>query len=128
MFVSATFVEHRHGLRVNALQRDLKNVPDSVKSYCSFDDHGARLHPTIELVLSKRIVFVTCASARLLYSCGVERGSFTDIFIDEAGHSLEAECMIPLSAFADDRTKIVWLATLCNSGQLFVQALLRMPG
>ena len=54
-----------------------------------------------------RVIVSTCVSASIPYGTGVPRGHFTHIFVDEAGHAAEPECMIPIKTMADNRTNVV---------------------
>jgi len=47
-------------------------------------------------ILKLRIVITTEGSAGLLYMMGLKCGTFTHIFIDEAGQSMEPEILLPL--------------------------------
>jgi len=47
-------------------------------------------------ILKLRIVITTEGSAGLLYMMGLKSGTFTHIFIDEAGQSMEPEILLPL--------------------------------
>ncbi|XP_026807921.1 probable RNA helicase armi isoform X2 [Rhopalosiphum maidis] len=48
-------------------------------------------------ILKLRIVLATEGTAGLLYMMGLKGGTFTHIFIDEAGQSTEPEMLLPLS-------------------------------
>ncbi|CAH1736197.1 unnamed protein product [Aphis gossypii] len=48
-------------------------------------------------ILKLRIVLSTESTAGLLYMMGLKSGTFTHIFIDEAGQSTEPEILLPLS-------------------------------
>lgn len=50
-------------------------------------------------VLELRIVITTVGTASLLYSMGLHSGTFSHIFIDEAGQTTEPEVLIPLCKF-----------------------------
>lgn len=47
-------------------------------------------------ILKLRVVLTTEGSAGLLYMMGLKSGTFTHIFVDEAGQSMEPEMLIPL--------------------------------
>lgn len=47
-------------------------------------------------ILKLRIVLSTEGTAGLLYMMGLKSGTFTHIFIDEAGQSTEPEILLPL--------------------------------
>ncbi|VVC38267.1 Hypothetical protein CINCED_3A020873 [Cinara cedri] len=53
-------------------------------------------------ILNLKIVVTTEGTASLLYMMGIKKGTFSHIFIDEAGQSSEPELLLPLS-FLDPR-------------------------
>lgn len=50
-------------------------------------------------ILKLRIVITTEGSAGLLYMMGLKCGTFTHIFVDEAGQSMEPEILLPLCMY-----------------------------
>ncbi|CAE7221372.1 unnamed protein product [Rhizoctonia solani] len=63
--------------------------------------------PGLDQLKSYRIVVATCSTAGLLYGLGIDAGTYTHIFIDEAGQGSEPEVMIPILTMAGPKTNIV---------------------
>jgi helicase MOV-10 len=63
--------------------------------------------PLREELRKFRLVIATCSFAVLVYRQALGRNHFTHIFIDEAGHSVEPECIIPLACMAGPATVVV---------------------
>ncbi|XP_025425043.1 probable RNA helicase armi isoform X2 [Sipha flava] len=61
-------------------------------------------------ILKLRIVLTTEGSSGILYMMGLKSGTFTHIFIDEAGQSMEPEILLPLSFLDPSRDGQVVLA------------------
>lgn len=40
-------------------------------------------------------------------SANFESGHFSHVFVDECGHAMEPECLIPIAGFADENIQIV---------------------
>ena len=80
-------------IRLYALSRDPKKVPDQLFAVSNFDKN-IHIHKA-EDVMKYKVVVVTLVNAGRLVTMGVPQGHFTHIFMDEAGHALEPEAMIP---------------------------------
>eukprot|EP01117_Protostelium_nocturnum_P016450 TRINITY_DN6506_c0_g6_i1.p1 TRINITY_DN6506_c0_g6~~TRINITY_DN6506_c0_g6_i1.p1 ORF type:complete len:617 (+),score=142.37 TRINITY_DN6506_c0_g6_i1:3-1853(+) len=103
-------VDAKDVIRLNSIQRsqqkDLtndQNLKNCFRDVSHFEDASA-----MKATLRKtRIIATTCVTAGVLQGIELERGHFTHIFSDEAGHATEPEMMISISAFADDKTSVV---------------------
>ena len=91
--------------RLNAASRQPETMPESLKPY-TYDVEGAFTIPPIEDLRAFRVIVVTCISASILEGVGLPRGTFTHVFIDEAGQALEPEAFLPLS-LATPETRVV---------------------
>ena len=76
----------------------------SLKSKSSASNYD--VHP-LEKMKKFKVIVTTCSSAAVLAAIGMERTSFTHIFIDEAGQALEPESMIPIASFFSPSVSIV---------------------
>lgn len=65
-----------------------------------------------------RVTVSTCSNLGYLYNMGFPKGHFTHIVIDEAGHLIEPEAMIPL-AFLDVNSGQAILAGMCSKYIIF---------
>ncbi|XP_025200354.1 probable RNA helicase armi [Melanaphis sacchari] len=71
-------------------------LPELESSYYGDSEIDPRLIKKQD-ILKLRIVLTTEGTAGLLYMMGLKSGTFTHIFIDEAGQSTEPEMLLPLS-------------------------------
>ncbi|KAM8830509.1 putative helicase mov-10-B.1 isoform 1-T1 [Synchiropus picturatus] len=82
--------------RMYASSRDPVCVPGDLKS-CSNLVGDCYLFPPKEELMKFRILVTTLISAARLVSGNIPTGHFTHVFVDEAGHAVETECIIPLA-------------------------------
>eukprot|EP00164_Ancoracysta_twista_P003741 GFYU01005015.1.p1 GENE.GFYU01005015.1~~GFYU01005015.1.p1 ORF type:complete len:976 (-),score=230.34 GFYU01005015.1:49-2976(-) len=112
----AQFMEPSELLRLQRDQRALATVPEDVQPYChSIDIAGAdpsqsRRLPRVFVCPGRKqlakysIVVCTCAASVLLVKAGLPKGHFSHILVDEAGQSLQPECLLPLQLATRDTT------------------------
>ncbi|KAG2003546.1 RNA helicase [Coprinopsis cinerea AmutBmut pab1-1] len=74
---------------------------------CSSSSDGVFGLPPMEKLVSFRVIVATCVSASILYGIGMQRGTFSHIFIDEAGQATEPETLISIKTMADSKTNVV---------------------
>ncbi|XP_031566340.1 putative helicase mov-10-B.1 [Actinia tenebrosa] len=89
-------------LRLNAYGRSQSTLPESIKPFCCIEDKEF-FFPSVEDIMSKRLVVCTLITSGRLVSAGITDKHFTHVFIDEAGHSLEPECLVPLAGLINPR-------------------------
>ncbi|KAF0022536.1 hypothetical protein F2P81_025162 [Scophthalmus maximus] len=82
--------------RMYASSRDPKMVPEELKA-CSNLVGDCYLYPPKEKLMEYRVVVTTLLTAGRLVSGGVPTGHYTHVFVDEAGHAVETECLVPLA-------------------------------
>jgi DNA polymerase III delta prime subunit len=82
-------------------KRRIEAVPSHLLPYSHQDAESGRLAylPLAELQ-RKQVIVCTCLAAGILHDLGVRKGQFSHILIDEAGHALEPETLVPLSLAA----------------------------
>ncbi|GJP29827.1 hypothetical protein CLOM_g19923 [Closterium sp. NIES-68] len=98
----------REMLRLYSVSRGRGEVESDLLPFTRYDDStGVFRLPTLSEIHAARVVAVTCCSAALLYRMGVPRGTFTHIFIDEAGHAIEPEGIIPIACHATPHAVIL---------------------
>ena len=107
IFESKKNLKKKKILRVVALMRDPKSIPDLIKKSCDakYVD-GAFVLPKAEEILSYDIVVTTSSSAGYLVSMGLNE-EFTHIFVDEAGEAMIPEIMIPISLKSENTSIIL---------------------
>ena len=82
----------------DALKEELQGEnPRRFLEYCCCEADAFEV-PELAKLRSFRVVVSTCCSAALIRAAGVPEGHFTHVFVDEAGHALEPELLIPLMA------------------------------
>ncbi|KAM8753802.1 putative helicase mov-10-B.1 [Acanthopagrus schlegelii] len=91
-------VDERKVFRMYATSRDPKLVPDEFKTRkCSNLVGECYEFPAKENLMEYRIIVTTLLSAGRLVTGDIPEGHFTHIFVDEAGHAVETECLVPLA-------------------------------
>ncbi|XP_005914763.1 putative helicase mov-10-B.2 [Haplochromis burtoni] len=105
-------VEHvdKHEVyRMYASSRDPKLVPMELKE-CSNLVGECYIFPAKEELMTYKIMVTTLLTAGRLVTGDIPEGHFTHVFVDEAGHAVETECLVPLAALLDAETGQVVLA------------------
>ncbi|KAL6119600.1 mov10 [Pungitius sinensis] len=102
-------VDERKVFRMYASSRDPNCVPDELKA-CSNLVGECYLYPAIETLMEYRVMVTTLLTAGRLVTGGVPAGHFTHVFVDEAGHAVETECLVPLAGLLDAESGQVVLA------------------
>ncbi|KAM3618064.1 uncharacterized protein V6R79_014760 [Siganus canaliculatus] len=102
-------VDQRHVYRMYASSRDPKCVPDSLIA-CSNLVGDCYVYPAKETLMEYKIMVTTLLTAGRLVSGNVPEGHFTHVFVDEAGHAVETECLVPLAGLCNPESGQVVLA------------------
>ncbi|XP_066559522.1 putative helicase mov-10-B.1 isoform X2 [Amia ocellicauda] len=97
-----THVDHHKIYRMYASSRDPATVPVALQ-VCSNFDHSQDcfVYPSKEELMNFKIIITTVVTAGWLVSGGIPKGHFTHIFVDEAGHTVEPECVIGMAGLLD---------------------------
>ncbi|XP_023188535.1 putative helicase MOV-10 [Xiphophorus maculatus] len=102
-------VDERKVYRVYASSRDPKLVPEHLKA-CSNLLGDSYIFPAKEELMEFRIIVTTLLTAGRFVSGDIPSGHFTHIFVDEAGHAVETECLVPLAGLLNTETGQLVLA------------------
>ncbi|KAI9530694.1 hypothetical protein NQZ68_000185 [Dissostichus eleginoides] len=102
-------VEKHKVFRMYASSRDPNYVPEEVKA-CSNLLVDSYLYPAKEKLMEYRIMVTTLLTAGRLVTGDIPAGHFTHVFVDEAGHSVETESLVPLAGLLNAATGQVVLA------------------
>ena len=78
--------------RFNAAQRQEEGIPDIIRDFCYRNEDV----DTAIAVLRHRVVVATCNTIGGLLKLNLKNVPFTHAFLDEAGHMMEPEAMIPI--------------------------------
>ncbi|XP_068603628.1 putative helicase mov-10-B.2 [Brachionichthys hirsutus] len=89
-------VDEHNVFRMYACSRSPNDVPNRLKA-CSNLFGDCYVYPSKENLMQKRIIVTTLITAGRLVTGGIPEGHFTHIFVDEAGHAVETECLVPLA-------------------------------
>ncbi|KAJ8360337.1 hypothetical protein SKAU_G00168620 [Synaphobranchus kaupii] len=97
--------------RLYASSRDPGTVPNSLQKCCNWDARqDCFLFPSKETLMGYKIIVATVVTAGKLVTGGLPEGHFTHIFIDEAGHAVEPECIIGMAGLLHSETGQLVLA------------------
>uniref|UniRef100_A0A667Y1E6 RNA helicase n=1 Tax=Myripristis murdjan TaxID=586833 RepID=A0A667Y1E6_9TELE len=102
-------VEERKVFRMYASSREPKFVPDELKA-CSNLEGEIYKYPAKEELMNYKIMVTTLLTAGRLVTGNIPAGHFTHIFVDEAGHAIETECLVPLAGLLQAESGQVVLA------------------
>uniref|UniRef100_A0A667YRC3 RNA helicase n=1 Tax=Myripristis murdjan TaxID=586833 RepID=A0A667YRC3_9TELE len=102
-------VEERKVFRMYASSREPKFVPDELKA-CSNLEGEIYKYPAKEELMNYKIMVTTLLTAGRLVTGNIPAGHFTHIFVDEAGHAIETECLVPLAGTENNKSGQVVLA------------------
>lgn len=91
-------------LRLNAYGRSLFSLPNDIKEVSCITSGGDFYFPSKQEIMDKRLVVCTLITAGSLVSGDIPEQHFTHVFIDEAGHSLQPECVVPLAGVFSTET------------------------
>ncbi|TNN76493.1 putative helicase mov-10-B.1 [Liparis tanakae] len=84
--------------RVYASSRDPRSIPKNMLKYCNWNQaKGVFESPLRETLRKYLIVVTTLVTAGKLVTTGIPVGFFTHVFVDEGGHAVESECVIPIA-------------------------------
>ncbi|KAK2851431.1 hypothetical protein Q5P01_007707 [Channa striata] len=102
-------VDKRNVHRMYASSRDPKCVPEVLKA-CSNLVGDSYVFAAKEELMNYRIIVTTLFTAGRLVTGGIPEGHFTHVFVDEAGHAVETECLIALAGLVNPESGQVVLA------------------
>ncbi|TKS77630.1 putative helicase mov-10-B.2 [Collichthys lucidus] len=86
--------------RMYATSRDPEYLPEELKE-CSNLVGECYVFPPKETLMEYKIMVTTLITAGRLVSGDIPEGHFTHVFVDEAGHAVETECLVPLAGLLD---------------------------
>ncbi|KAM8975149.1 helicase MOV-10 [Pelodytes ibericus] len=88
--------------RLSASSRDYRAVPEDIKPCCNWD-HGRQcyVYPSKDKLMTYRVIITTLITAGRLVSAVFPKNHFSHVFIDEAGHAVEPECVTAIAGLLD---------------------------
>ncbi|TNN84298.1 putative helicase mov-10-B.2 [Liparis tanakae] len=89
-------VDEHKVFRMYASSRAPNFVPDELKA-CSNLVGDCYVFPVKEKLMEYRVMVTTLITASRLVTGDIPCGHFTHVFVDEAGHAVETECLVPLA-------------------------------
>ncbi|XP_064161244.1 putative helicase mov-10-B.1 isoform X1 [Anguilla rostrata] len=97
--------------RLYASSRTLGTVPKSLQKCCNWDARqDCFVFPDKETLMKYKVIVATVVTAGKLVTGGLPEGHFTHIFVDEAGHAAEPECVIGMAGLLHAQTGQLVLA------------------
>uniref|UniRef100_A0A674EXA2 RNA helicase n=1 Tax=Salmo trutta TaxID=8032 RepID=A0A674EXA2_SALTR len=89
-------LEHRRLFRMYAASCNPANVPNDIRDCCNLGQ-DCFVFPCKEELMKYSIMVTTLLTAGRLVTGGLPPGHFSHVFVDEAGHAVETETIIPLA-------------------------------
>ncbi|KAL4648422.1 putative helicase MOV-10 isoform X3 [Arapaima gigas] len=88
--------------RMYSSSRNPADVPVKLLDCCNWDeDQDGFVYPSKETLMQYKILVTTALTAGRLVTGGFPRDHFTHIFVDEAGHAPEPECIVGMAGLLD---------------------------
>ncbi|KAH3800819.1 putative helicase MOV-10 [Dreissena polymorpha] len=90
--------------RMYALSRKPETLPERIiaSGRHNFDRTGeCFFYPTVATLMGYRIIVTTLMTAGRMVTARFPKNHFTHIFIDEGGHAVEPECIVPITGLMD---------------------------
>lgn len=119
-------------LRLNALGRNVKTVPEEIQRYGSTTQRDGRSVfqiPQLSKLRSFRVVVTTCICAsHIANTARKERASgwFSHVIVDEAGEATEPETLVPMQLLSPSaHTQIILFGDHFQLGPLVISSLAR---
>jgi len=102
-------------LRIYASSYNPKNIPEQLKNCSNYKDDF--YYPSKEIIMKYAVVVATLTTAGRLVSGGIPSGHFSHLFIDESGHAVEPEALIPVAGlFTSEKEKCKLLGQIVLAG------------
>ncbi|OCT91583.1 hypothetical protein XELAEV_18014642mg [Xenopus laevis] len=87
--------------RIIAMSRDIRTVPEEIKSCCNLDISRMNyVYPSKEELKKYKVIVSTLITASRLVGAKFPYGHFTHVFIDEAGQAVEPECVTAIAGIS----------------------------
>ncbi|CAK8686439.1 unnamed protein product [Clavelina lepadiformis] len=101
-------VDKKEIFRMHAMSRPVMDVPDVVLEVSNYDKFTEDYYyPSIQTIMDFYLVITTLITAGRLSSAEIPSNHFDYIFIDEAGQSVEPECIIPIESLLGGDGRLV---------------------
>nr|CAD7448034.1 unnamed protein product [Timema bartmani] len=85
-------------LRMYAASRLWEAVPLAVRCCANYDKASEDYYyPTLAEIMKYHVVIVTLVTSAKLVTSGIPAGHFSHVFIDEGGHAVEPEVLVPIA-------------------------------
>lgn len=107
--IATRLLEHiprGHMFRMHATSRLPSTVPDNLRDVSNIANNGM-YYPSDDTLKCYRIIVCTMVTAARVVSAAIPKGHISHIFLDECGHSMEPEAMVPLSGLVSHETQVV---------------------
>nr|XP_053649516.1 putative helicase mov-10-B.1 isoform X2 [Cherax quadricarinatus] len=99
-------VSKRHMIRMHAASRQLVTIPDKLREISNWN--GSSIYfPSIDKLREYRVIVCTMITAARIVSAAFPVGHITHVFLDECGHAMEPEAMVPLAGVLSKDGQVV---------------------
>ena len=119
-------------LRLNALGRNVKTVPEEIQRYGSTTQRDGRTVfqiPQLSKLRSFRVIVTTCICASHIANTARKEGAagwFSHVIVDEAGEATEPETLVPMQLLSPSaHTQIILFGDHFQLGPLVISSLAR---
>ncbi|OCT94290.1 putative helicase MOV-10 [Xenopus laevis] len=88
--------------RIIAMSRDIRTLPEDIKICSNLDSSRKNyIYPSKQELKKYKVIVSTLLTASRLVGANFPHGHFTHVFIDEAGHAVEPECVTAIAGIVD---------------------------
>ena len=118
-------------LRLNALGRNVKTVPEEIQRYGSTTQRDGRSVfqiPQLSKLRSFRVIVTTCICASHIANTARREGAvgwFSHVIVDEAGEATEPETLVPMQLLSPTTSQIILFGDHFQLGPLVISSLAR---
>ncbi|XP_042224254.1 putative helicase mov-10-B.1 isoform X2 [Homarus americanus] len=99
-------VSKNHMIRLHAISRHVKTIPDQLLDISNVKNYEINF-PTGKKLQEYRIIVCTMVTAARIVSASLPSGHLTHVFLDECGHAMEPEAMVPLAGMLAKDSQVV---------------------
>lgn len=99
-------VSKNHMLRMHAVSRQISSIPDHLREVSNLSGNDVYF-PTVGELMEFKIIVCTMAAASKIVTASIPSGHITHIFLDECGHAMEPEAIVPLAGIVTKACQVV---------------------
>ncbi|XP_078481515.1 putative helicase mov-10-B.1 [Ciona intestinalis] len=101
-------IDKKRMFRMCALSRPWRDVPEKIKPISNYNSStGDYYYPSLETLKEYTVILTTLITAGRISSAEFPNNHFDYVFIDEAGHAVEPECMVAVEGVLAKSGRVV---------------------